>query len=334
MISKVSTPKAATMRLAMAGPMPRIWPEARYFSMPSTPVGGRGLQHLSLELKAMGAVADPKAAGGDPFACGDRRRMADDRHEVTFATGMDLQDSEAALGIVEGDALDRAREGLQGRSLISLCGSEHLVHGACREEFPASSSLSLDGTADEVSLLSLPASRPKLPAPASWAGIRKFEAGGGRPCHTLTNPYVLCLFFLRHRTREASQTMIRTGSTQKLTEPSETEQQAKDMKRLLAKAEQQIRKLQEKVADQKQQIRELQAQAKHEDGLAAEREELKAEIADLKGEIKELTRANREQVEKLEALRAESARLKAGAKVQNSNGMQTGASLRGLPALS
>ena len=40
MISKVSTPKAATMRLAMAGPMPRIWPEARYFSMPSTPVGG------------------------------------------------------------------------------------------------------------------------------------------------------------------------------------------------------------------------------------------------------------------------------------------------------
>ena len=74
------------------------------------------------------------------------------------------------------------------------------------------------------------------------------------------------------------------------------------MKRLLAKAEQQIRKLQEKVADQKQQIRELQAQAKHEDGLAAEREELKAEIADLKGEIKELTRANREHVEKLEAL--------------------------------
>ena len=40
---------------------------------------------------------------------------------------------------------------------------------------------------------------------------------------------------------------------------------------------------------------------KHEDGLTAEREELKAEIADLKGEIKELTRANREHVEKIEA---------------------------------
>jgi chromosome segregation ATPase len=124
--------------------------------------------------------------------------------------------------------------------------------------------------------------------------------------------------------------MIRTGSTQKLTEPDETEQQVKDMRRLLAKAEQQIRRLQEKIANQKQQIRESQAQAKHEDGLAAERVELKAEIADLKGEIKELTRANREHVEKLEALRAESARLKTEAKVRKPNGMTAGADLRGL----
>ena len=111
--------------------------------------------------------------------------------------------------------------------------------------------------------------------------------------------------------------MIRTGSDQKLVTPSEPDQQAKDMKRLLAKAEQQIRKLQKNVADQKQQIREFQAQAKHEDGLAAEREELKVEIADLKGEIRELIRANREQVENLEVLRAENARLKAGTKVQS-----------------
>ena len=125
--------------------------------------------------------------------------------------------------------------------------------------------------------------------------------------------------------------MIRTGSTQKLTEPSGTEQQAKDMKRLLAKAEQKIRKLQEKVADQKQQIRELQAQAKHEDGLAAEREELKAEIADLKGEIKELTRANREHVEKIETLRVENARLKAGAKVPSPSRVGAQTDLRGSP---
>jgi predicted RNase H-like nuclease (RuvC/YqgF family) len=135
--------------------------------------------------------------------------------------------------------------------------------------------------------------------------------------------------------KRGPQNMIRTGSDRKLTETSEPEQQLKDMKRLLVKAEQQIRKLHEKVADQKHHIRELQSQARHEDGLAAEREELKAEITDLKGEIKELTRANREQVERLEALRAENARLKTGAKVQTPNGISAGASLRALqPSLS
>jgi chromosome segregation ATPase len=129
--------------------------------------------------------------------------------------------------------------------------------------------------------------------------------------------------------------MVRGGSDRKLTETSEPEQQLKDMKRLLVKAEQQIRKLHEKAIDQKQQIRELQGQIKHDDSLAAERENLKAEIADLKGEIKELTRANHEQVEKLEALRAENAKLKAGAKVQTPNRINAGASLRALqPSLS
>ena len=124
--------------------------------------------------------------------------------------------------------------------------------------------------------------------------------------------------------------MIRTGSDRKLTDTSEPEQQVKDMKRLLVKAEQHVRKLQEKVADQKQQIRVSQAQAKHEEHLAVEREDLKSEIADLKGEIRELIRANREQVEKLEALWAENARLKADAKVRRPNGMTAGADLQGL----
>ena len=125
--------------------------------------------------------------------------------------------------------------------------------------------------------------------------------------------------------------MIPTGSDRKLTETSEAEQQAKDLKRLLAKAEQQIRKLQEKVADQKQQFRELQSHVKHEAGLAAEREELKAEIVDLKGEIRELTRANREHVEKVDAFRVENARLKAEIKVQSPNKRAAQADLRGLP---
>ncbi|MGO4527325.1 hypothetical protein AB4097_21025 [Microvirga sp. 2MCAF35] len=129
--------------------------------------------------------------------------------------------------------------------------------------------------------------------------------------------------------------MIRTGSDRKLTMMSEPEQQLKDVKRLLVKAQQQIRKLHEKAINQKQQIRELQGQIKHDDSLAAEREDLKTEIADLKGEIRELTRANHEQVEKLDALRAENARLKVGAKVQTPNGISAGASLRALqPSLS
>lgn len=101
---------------------------------------------------------------------------------------------------------------------------------------------------------------------------------------------------------------------------------------MLAKTEQKIKKLEGKIADQKQQLRESQTQDKREENLAGEREDLKSEIADLKGEISELTRANREHVEKIEALRAENAKLKAGAKVQKPNGMRIGASLRGLPA--
>ncbi len=71
-----------------------------------------GLEDLSLELKAMCAVAVPQAAGGDPFACRDGRGVTHDRHKISFAPRMDLQDGEAILGIVESHELHRAREGL------------------------------------------------------------------------------------------------------------------------------------------------------------------------------------------------------------------------------
>ena len=121
--------------------------------------------------------------------------------------------------------------------------------------------------------------------------------------------------------------MSRTRSDRGLAEPFECEHPAKDMERVLAKAEKQIGKLIEKVADQKEQIRELKAHAKHEENLAAEREELKAEIADLKGEIRELTRANREQVEKLHALRTEIMKAKADARTRKPNRLSAGAQL-------
>jgi len=46
--------------------------------------------------------------------------MAHDRDEVALAPGMDFQDGEAIVGIVEGDALDRACERLECRPLIHV----------------------------------------------------------------------------------------------------------------------------------------------------------------------------------------------------------------------
>lgn len=79
--------------------------------------------------------------------------MAYDRYKITLAARMHLQDGKAIIRIMKGNAFDRARKGLQGRLLIGLCGSEHLIQGACWDEFPASLTLSLDGAADEVVLL-------------------------------------------------------------------------------------------------------------------------------------------------------------------------------------
>jgi hypothetical protein len=43
---------------------------------------------------------------------------------------VDFQNGKTILGVMEGDTLHRAREGLQDGSLISLWRFEHLVHGA------------------------------------------------------------------------------------------------------------------------------------------------------------------------------------------------------------
>lgn len=87
-------------------------------------------------------------------------------------------------------------------------------------------------------------------------------------------------------------------------EPAVSEELVKDVKRSLMNAERQIKKLQQNLASQKQQVRELRAQVRCESDLAAQRDELKGEVVDLKGEIRELTRANREQAGKIEALRS------------------------------
>ncbi len=121
--------------------------------------------------------------------------------------------------------------------------------------------------------------------------------------------------------------MPRTESSHKLIEPGGIEQQFKDVARTLAKAERRIKALQDKVADQQRQIRAFQAQAKAVQSDTVEREELKTEIADLRSESRDLIRTNREQVERLEALRTENTRLRAQAKIRKPDAVNSGADL-------
>ena len=75
----------------------------------------RGAHEARLELLAMGAVVDPFARRGDPFAGGDGGGVADDGHQFAVAARLDAQDAEAVLGVVEGDALDEAGQHFLGR---------------------------------------------------------------------------------------------------------------------------------------------------------------------------------------------------------------------------
>jgi len=64
----------------------------------------------------MGAVIDPLARRRDSFAGGDRRGMANDGRQIAVASGPHAQDAESVLLVVEGDALDKAREDVLVRS--------------------------------------------------------------------------------------------------------------------------------------------------------------------------------------------------------------------------
>ena len=75
----------------------------------------RGLQKPGLELLAMGAVVDPFAGRGDPFAGGDRCRVTDDRHLIAVSARLCPENAKAVLGVVEGDPLDQTGEHFLGR---------------------------------------------------------------------------------------------------------------------------------------------------------------------------------------------------------------------------
>jgi hypothetical protein len=67
-------------------------------------------QEARLELQAVGVVVNPVARGSDPFAGRDRGGMADDRDQIAMSTRIDPENAEAVVGIVKGDALNKARE--------------------------------------------------------------------------------------------------------------------------------------------------------------------------------------------------------------------------------
>ena len=82
--------------------------------MPSIEVGSEVLQKLRLVLLAMGAVIDPFARRGDPFAGGDHRGVTDDRDQFAVAARLDPKNAETVLLIVVRDALDEARQHFLG----------------------------------------------------------------------------------------------------------------------------------------------------------------------------------------------------------------------------
>jgi hypothetical protein len=69
--------------------------------------GGRDDPQVpALELKAVLAVVRPGAGAFDVFPRRDAGRRADDGHQLALAPDLDPQHAEAALGAVEGDALN------------------------------------------------------------------------------------------------------------------------------------------------------------------------------------------------------------------------------------
>ena len=121
--------EGAHQLLGVDGPMPRIMPEPRYFSMPSSVVGARRLQEGGPELQAVGAVVHPHAGRADELARRDQGGVADHGGEVALAAHLDAQHAEAGLGVVEGDPLDQARQDLgRGRGRRAAC-SVHAPSG-------------------------------------------------------------------------------------------------------------------------------------------------------------------------------------------------------------
>src|SRR6516165_1324885 len=94
--------------------MPRIMPEPRYFSMPSTVVGAAALRNKALNWTpcVRSLIQDPLARTNSPAEI-IAAWPADKGDEITLATGFDPQHAEAVVGVMEGDTVDQSRQNLR-----------------------------------------------------------------------------------------------------------------------------------------------------------------------------------------------------------------------------
>ena len=90
--------------------MPLIMPEAEVLLDALGRGRRRRAEKMGAKLYTVRPVVDPPPARLHELAGADGRSVADDRDQIAMAACLDPQHAEAALLVVEGDALDQAGE--------------------------------------------------------------------------------------------------------------------------------------------------------------------------------------------------------------------------------
>ena len=93
----------------------------------------RRLEERRLELDAVRAVVDPSPARLDELAGRDHRGVAEDSDQVALTPGLDLQNAEPVLVVMEGDALDQAGQDLYRGARPRCLRHGHMMEIGTRE---------------------------------------------------------------------------------------------------------------------------------------------------------------------------------------------------------
>ena len=92
--------------------MPRIMPEPKYFSMPSSVVGCVVVIWAALNCSPCSRSVVHMPVRADELAGVNRSRVADHGHKVALPARLDPQHAKAVLGVVVGHALHQAGQRL------------------------------------------------------------------------------------------------------------------------------------------------------------------------------------------------------------------------------